>query len=183
MSGKKEDDAAGAGAGAGAGAESFADLIGETKDFDRRPAQAKNPTQKPRVLGIKAPRTKAAFRFPDPNEPRLAAADGVSDAQLHALRRAEPEPEERIDLHGLRRDAAGRLIASRIASARARDLRCVVVIHGRGQSSEGEEAVLRDSLPGWLSKAPCMSDVLAFAPAPNRLGGEGAMLVLLRRPK
>jgi DNA-nicking Smr family endonuclease len=73
------------------------------------------------------------------------------------------------------------LIASRIESARARGLRCVVLIHGRGRRSETGESVLRESVPGWLSKAPCATHVLAFAPAPKRLGGEGATLVLLRR--
>jgi DNA-nicking Smr family endonuclease len=171
--------------------ESFADLIGETKDIARGPAQAKTSTQKPRLFHEKSraadqsdssnAKTISGFRFPDPSEPGLGAASGVSDAQLLALRRSEPAPEERIDLHGLRREAAGRLIARRVESARARGLRCLILIHGRGRGSGTGEAVLRDSVPGWLASAPCANHVLAFAPAPNRLGGEGATLVLLRR--
>jgi DNA-nicking Smr family endonuclease len=171
--------------------ERFADLIGETKDIARGPARVKTPLQKPGALRNKGNRsdasdnsdqaTTSAFRFPETGEPGLGAAGGVSDAQLLALRRADPEPEERIDLHGLRREAAGRLVANRIESARARGLRCVVLIHGRGRRSETGESVLRESVPGWLSKAPCATHVLAFAPAPKRLGGEGATLVLLRR--
>ena len=162
--------------------ESFADLIGKTKDIARGPAQAKTTPYKPEALRARGSEaTTSAFRFPEPDEPRLGAANGVSDAQLLALRRADPEPEERIDLHGLRREAAGRLILSRIESARVRGLRCVALIHGRGQGSGTGEAVLRDAVPGWLSEAPCATHILAFAPAPNRLGGEGATLVLLRR--
>jgi len=121
------------------------------------------------------------FRWPDPDERRLAGASGVSDAQLFALRRGEPEPEERIDLHGVRREAAARLLRDRLESARSRALRCVIVIHGRGQHSGSGEAVLRDALPGWLSTGAAAKHVLAFAPAPDRLGGSGATLVLLRR--
>jgi DNA-nicking Smr family endonuclease len=163
--------------------ESFANLIGATRKIIGGPALAKTTKPKPKVSsGRQNPPDANAFRFPDPDEARLGAAHGVSDSQLFALRRGDPEPEERIDLHGLRRKEVRRLIATRLESAQARDLRCVVVIHGRGRGSESGDAVLRDSISGWLSKRPCAEFVLAFAPAPNRLGGEGATLVLLRRP-
>jgi DNA-nicking Smr family endonuclease len=162
--------------------ESFADLIGETKPISRGPALAARSSRHPRVPRMHPSDGPAStFRWPDPDESRLAGAPGVSDAQLFALGRGEPEPEERIDLHGLRSAAASRVLRDRIKSARARGLPCVVVIHGRGQGSETGEAVLRDALPGWLSSAACAKQVLGFAPAPNRLGGAGATLVLLRR--
>jgi DNA-nicking Smr family endonuclease len=169
--------------GKGDDSESFADLIGETKPIARGPARVERAAReasasRPRI----APTQTSAFRWPDADEPRLAGAPGVSDTQLFALGRGEPEPEERIDLHGLRLEAAGRVVADRIKSARARNLRCVVVVHGRGQRSGTGEAVLRDALPGWLSKSACAKHLLGFAPAPKRHGGDGAMLVLLRRP-
>ena len=172
MNGKDESDP-----------ESFANLIGATRKFERGPPLTKATKQKPKISsGRQNPPDVRAFRFPDPDEPRLGAANGVSDNQLFALRMGDPEPEERIDLHGLRQKQATRLIAIRLKSAQARGLRCVVVIHGRGRGSEMGDAVLRDSISDWLSKTPCAEFVLAFAPAPNRLGGEGATLVLLCRP-
>ena len=163
--------------------ESFAALIGETKPIDRGPARVEPPrrTRRPGDVGATGRRSAEAFRWPDPEVRHRAAAAGVSDAQLIALGRGEPEPEERIDLHGARRKTAGRLLASRIESARQRGLRCLIVIHGRGRGSATGEAVLRDALPDWLTTRPCAPHVLAFAPAPDRLGGEGATLVLLRR--
>jgi DNA-nicking Smr family endonuclease len=164
---------------------SFAELIGETKPISPGPARVERATPRSKISRPRASpesRTPAStFRWPDKEEPRLAAAPGVSDAQIFALGRGEPEPEEKIDLHGLRRDSVGRLLADRIASARARGLRCLVVIHGRGQRSGTGEAVLRDAIPGWLTKPACAKHLLGFAPAPNRHGGEGAMLVLLRK--
>ncbi len=163
--------------------KSFADLIGETKSLAHGPARAAEtkrtiPTPRPRSDQTRS----GSFRFPDPDECLLGAAEGVGHGQLLALKRGEPEPEENIDLHGLRRDAAARLVVSRLESARARHLRCVRVIHGRGQRSETGETVLRDALPAWLSEPPGGRHVLAFAPAPDQFGGPGATLVLLRRP-
>jgi DNA-nicking Smr family endonuclease len=159
---------------------SFADLIGETKPIARGKARVERAAQQKRPRRAhKSDTSTSSFHWPDPDEPRMAGAHGVSDAQLFALRRGEWESEERIDLHGLRSAAASRRLRDRIESARARGLRCVIVIHGRGQGSEGGEPVLRDALPGWLSNAACAKHVLGFAPAP--LGSAGAMLVLLRK--
>ena len=161
---------------------SFEDLMGGTTrrlgDSPERVAPTRST--RPRRSSSKSEASER-FRFPDPEDPFRAAAPGVSDAALFALGRGDPEPEERIDLHGARKDAAGRLLARRIESARSRGLRSVVVIHGRGQRSPGGEAVLRDALPGWLVRGATSKHVLAFAPAPDRLGGRGATMVLLRR--
>ena len=162
---------------------SFADLVSDDiRPIDRGPervlATASGKPPKPvKGSGSKGP----AFRWPEASERLRAAAPGVSDAQLLALGRGDPAPEERIDLHGTRRDQAKRLLAKRIESARAEGKRCVVVIHGRGQNSATGEAVLRDALPEWLTRGAIAKGVLAFAPAPDRLGGRGATLVLLRQ--
>jgi DNA-nicking Smr family endonuclease len=162
----------------------FADLVGETKPLKdgapRMPPATPDPARKQaRLSGRDAP--PSHFRWPDPEQPLLAGGGGVSDRQLQQLARGEPAPEERIDLHGVRADAAQRLLVQRLESARARGLRCVVLIHGQGKGSRSGQAILRERLPDWLSKPPVATSVFAFAPAPSRLGGEGATLVLLRR--
>jgi DNA-nicking Smr family endonuclease len=105
----------------------------------------------------------------------------VSDRQLRTLSRGEIEPEEQLDLHGVRSASAPALLARRLATARAGGCRCLRVIHGHGERSGSGESVLRDHLPDWLTSGRCAEHVLAFAPAPPRLGGTGATLVLLRR--
>jgi len=169
------------GAGDDDDANGFADLIGKIRPIARGPERVGPPGRRarPRSASPGEPQPRP-FRWPDPNERLRAAAPGVNDARLVALGRGDPEPEERIDLHGVRRGAAGRLIADRLESARRRGLRCVLVIHGRGQRSGSGEAVLREALPDWLSGGRCAKNVLAFTPAPKRLGGDGATLVLLR---
>ncbi len=181
-------------------AASFADLMSDTRRIQPGPQRvAVPPAASPAVarsLGAKsiqgvrsasgpdaATGTSriAAFRWPDPADRSRAAADGVSDITLFGLGRGEPAPDERIDLHGVRRDAARHLVAKRLGSARARGLRCVLIVHGHGKHSGSGETVLKEALPGWLSKRPCAESVLAFAPAPRNLGGEGATMVLICR--
>ena len=58
--------------------------------------------------------------------------------------------------------------------------RCVLVIHGRGNRSEGG-AVLKEALLEWLAEAPVVSQVLAFSSATGGHGGVGATYVLLRK--
>ncbi|MEM9174475.1 MAG: Smr/MutS family protein [Myxococcota bacterium] len=161
--------------------DDFADLFGGgTRRIDPGPKRVEPRTRPPVRTRPASGQAGPRFRWPDPDEPGCAAAEGVNDRQLLALRRGEPEPEERIDLHGARAETAGSLLARRIDQARGRGLRCVLVIHGRGKHSPLGEAVLKDGLPGWLTKGPTGHAVLAFAPAPDRLGGAGATVVLLR---
>ena len=163
--------------------EGFADLFGPSRPLKPSVDRAKLPRSTPGVPGRtpaeSSPETR--FRFPDPDQPRLAAASGVNDRQLRDLAQGRFEPEERVEMHGIRADAARRTLLPRIESACSRGLRCIVVIHGRGRHSNSGEAVLRDAIPDWLSNAPIGYFVLAFAPAPPGLGGDGATLVLLRR--
>jgi DNA-nicking Smr family endonuclease len=175
--------------------ERFADLVADARplpprrpdaDASRRPARiAARPRIRPDRAREGTTRADGAppstFRWPDPDERRLAAGPGISDALLQRLRRGEPEPEERIDLHGTRVDTARRLLAQRLASAQARGLRCVLLVHGRGRGSATDDAPLRDAVPDWLTRGGNAGRVLGFAPAPKPLGGEGATMVLLRK--
>ena len=171
--------------------ERFADLVGPLKPLRggpaRLPPKSAVPTGRDPGPGPGPSRHSEhpppPFRWPDPGERCLAAAPGVSDQQLQRLGRGEPAPGERIDLHGLRQDAAESLLGRRLEAARARGLRSVLVIHGIGRHSSSGGSVLRSALPDWLTGRSCRPQVLAFAPAPPRLGDRGATIVLLRRPR
>jgi DNA-nicking Smr family endonuclease len=161
----------------------FAELLSDVRPIDDGPERLRPARGQP-VAPKSAARGKSqqhAFRWPDPSDRHRATAPGVSDAVLLRLTRGDPAPEERIDLHGVRREGVARLLDRRFASARARGLRCLLVIHGRGTRSAGGESVLRERMPDWLSREPVAAHVLAFASAPERLGGAGATLVRLRR--
>ena len=161
----------------------FADLVGDAKRLDPGPPRVAERASTRRGVPRDSSKgeTPSAFRRPEPENHHLAAAPGVSGQQLTRLRHGEPEPEERIDLHGTRLAEAKRILAKRIESAVARGLRCLVIVHGVGKRSPTNEAVLRDAVPDWLTRGAIARQVLAFAPAPRRLGGDGATLVLLRK--
>jgi DNA-nicking Smr family endonuclease len=129
------------------------------------------PSPAPARLAMETTEGGAAGRAPD-----------VSAALLGALRRGEPRAEARVDLHGRKRDQALRAAETFLQRARAEGRRAVLVIHGRGNGSDGGEAVLRPALQAWLGSAEAArAGVMAFAPAPARDGGAGATLILLRR--
>jgi DNA-nicking Smr family endonuclease len=58
-----------------------------------------------------------------------------------------------------------------------RNLGCVRIIHGKGMRSGPGGPVLKDSVRLWLTQ---WDEVLAYASAGHRRGGDGAVCVLLR---
>jgi DNA-nicking Smr family endonuclease len=78
--------------------------------------------------------------------------------------------------HEFALEALGRFVRSR----RARGLRCVAVICGRGKNSPDGVSVLREATVQALAAAPAANEVDAFRTAPDDLGGAGALLVSLR---
>jgi DNA-nicking Smr family endonuclease len=56
-------------------------------------------------------------------------------------------------------------------------MRCVRVVHGKGNGSPGREPVLKGKVRSWLIQK---ADVLAFVQARGDEGGHGAVIVLLR---
>ena len=104
-------------------------------------------------------------------------SNGLSRMTLRKLRRGSWPVQDRLDLHGLHSDAARQLLQEFLHEAIQRELRCVLVIHGKGMNSPGGEAVLRKLSRHWLTQHP---NVLGYCDAPPKEGGSGAVLVLLK---
>jgi DNA-nicking Smr family endonuclease len=99
---------------------------------------------------------------------------------LRKLRRGVWAIQAQLDLHGLRRDAAREQLGAFVREAERHGLRCVRVIHGKGNGSPGREPVLKSKVKSWLVQK---SEVIAFTQARASDGGHGALLVLLRPAK
>jgi DNA-nicking Smr family endonuclease len=155
--------------------DDFASLMGDAKPLKRRKRLAAPSRPRPSEPEVAA----RAFVFPQPEEPLLAHASDCELRRFDELRRGRVAIDDRADLHGLRKVDARELLVSALRTAWDEAADCVLVIHGRGRSSESEP-VLKLALPEWLTTPPLATRVLAFAPAKQRDGGGGATYVLLR---
>jgi DNA-nicking Smr family endonuclease len=104
---------------------------------------------------------------------------GVQDAVMRRLRRGHYRIGAEVDLHGLNRTLAQIAVSEFLADCLDRGIRCVRIIHGKGNGSPNTGPVIKTLLDGWLRRR---RDVLAFCSARPVDGGTGAVYVLLRAP-
>lgn len=103
---------------------------------------------------------------------------GVQHRLFRDLQRGAIPPQSTLDLHGSRVAEARRALAEFIRDSAGRGLRCVRIIHGKGQRSAAQQPILKQKVNQWL---PQRREVLAFVSAPSRDGGTGVVYVLLSR--
>ncbi len=102
--------------------------------------------------------------------------EGIPRSVLRDLRRGRWVRQEKLDLHGMNRDQARLATAEFLRECRARGLRCVRIVHGKGIGSPGRDPVLKKLVQGWLVQR---REVLAFCQARAAEGGAGALVLLL----
>ncbi len=155
-----------------------------TADKSRAPA-AKVPASAPPLQGPKSEPAAAAA----PKASHVPREEDLDRQTARQLAKGRLEVEARLDLHGLRQRDAHAQLHRFLMQARARGLRHVLVITGKGAPAEPpvsfyeeeERGVLRNAVPRWLAEPDFAPLVVSFAPAPRRLGGDGALYVRLRR--
>jgi DNA-nicking Smr family endonuclease len=103
---------------------------------------------------------------------------GIQHKIKRKLRRGQIPYQATLDLHGMTSAEASKTLAQFIASCQQQDLRCVLVIHGKGYGSEETKPVLKNMLNQWLRNSPL---VAGFCSATPKDGGTGAAYVLLKR--
>ena len=113
----------------------------------------------------------------DSGEELVFLREGLSRQILRKLRRGHWVVQDHLDLHGMNREQAAAAVAEFLRECRARHLRCVRIVHGKGLGSRNREPVLKGKLRKWLV---VRDEVLAFCQAPAADGGSGAVLVLLK---
>lgn len=80
---------------------------------------------------------------------------------------------EAVDLHGCTVEEARFAVLQIIQMAKEENQNVIKIVHGKGP-----EAILKTYVNSWLRQH---RDVLAFVSAPEKQGGTGAVLVLLKR--
>jgi len=172
-------------------------------DRENRPGDhADPPAPKPKPKPHRAPSaalphfevgSKARGKPPGhdlkPSPGRKLAGDPLrmDEKAFRRMKRGKLKPEGKLDLHGMRTDAAHGALTRFILSAQASDKRLVLVITGKGKHRDDPgpmpvpRGVLRHQVPQWLSIPPLAQAVLQVTPAHLSHGGEGAYYVYLRR--
>jgi DNA-nicking Smr family endonuclease len=153
--------------------------VGAAPPAPRKPDRAGvGPTRKPA--------SPAPLRPPAP-----AATETLDAAWDRQISSGRISPDLVIDLHGLRREAARRLLYERVVSAAERGHRVILVITGKGSEPgpapadlmEGRPArgAIRADLPRWLGEEGLSTRIAAVRRAHPRHGGSGAAYLILKR--
>jgi len=169
------------------GSDLLRDLLGDVKplshnkiDPDTAP---KTPVQKTRQ--IKRSTTSGyAVRDYAPNigadEILCFARDGVQPKFMSQLKKGQYPIDTKVDLHGVTIDQAGMKLHQAINNALSQQMRCLLVVHGRGKGSFDNKPAIKAHVDLWLRDTPA---VLAFHSALPKHGGTGAVYVLLKRQR
>ncbi len=145
------------------------------------------PFRRPRRPRPLPPETTSATTSPaladmdiDTAEELLFVRPGVQKRVMRELQRGRIPPADSLDLHGLRVRQAQPVFIRFLKQAQQRQLRCVLIIHGKGRESTDNQPVLKQKTNQWLRQFPF---VLAFCSAAYFDGGRGATYVLLSRKR
>ena len=119
-------------------------------------------------------------------EPNIRHLEAASNHKR--VRRGKLQIDDTLDLHGLTQVAAQARLESFIIKSVRDNMRCVLVITGKGDSANlphdimrAPKGILRERLRDWLN-APNLKPMIAGISQANlRHGGSGAFYVLLKR--
>jgi DNA-nicking Smr family endonuclease len=165
---KRRDDAS--------DAEDFTNAMADVIPLAADP-RGRNPSRPPLVRAHRPAATSSPDdELDDPGED--FAAPGVDRREIRKLKRGAYPVQDRHDLHGMTAADACASAGRFIDTSRHSGHRCVCIVHGRGEHSEGKVPVLKGRVRACLKSH---RSVLAYAEAPRSDGGSGAVYVLLRK--
>ncbi|MHC5224677.1 Smr/MutS family protein [Ignatzschineria sp. LJL83] len=164
----------------------FRQTIGSVRKLKKQDDRIQHPRPKLRLKIRKALREDPNFQDlmsddtswinTDPMSEMRFARNGVSTRLLRALIQGKFQADDVIDLHGLTASEARDELQHFLYHALKQNFFCVKIIHGQGNSSKGDP-VIRGLIERWLK---LQIDVLAFANPPQKMGGRGVTLCILR---
>jgi DNA-nicking Smr family endonuclease len=160
-------------------------VTASVRPLRKKPVTPKSAPPKPAKHAAK-PAVKAPVIAPAPlRAPRnmplpVAPVKSFDKGEEQKLRKGPAEIDGRIDLHGMTQAEAYAALHRFIRHAVKNGRRTLLVITGKGRVGGG---VLRRQLPMWLEDGDLRGIVLAFTPAKQKDGGDGAFYIKLRKEK
>lgn len=104
--------------------------------------------------------------------------EAAADARLHdreELKRMKPQAH--IDLHGLTKDEAWERMNSFVSECVRRELKKILIIHGKGNHSNGSDPVLGPAVRMFIEQDKRLG---AYGHPDRNNGGNGATWVIIR---
>jgi DNA-nicking Smr family endonuclease len=155
--------------------------VGAARRGEQRPTppSAAGPAREPRPVGRGSTGAASVMRQTpalDPDRPI-----DLDRRTWLRLKRGQVIIEDTLDLHGQTQEQAHGRLGRFLSEAQAGRRRCVLVVTGKGRLEHG--GVLRHMVPRWLNEGGNRERVLAYCPAQRHHGGDGALYVLVRRPR
>jgi DNA-nicking Smr family endonuclease len=117
-----------------------------------------------------------------------ARQTGLDGSWERKLRSGQIAPDFTLDLHGHNLDSAHARLDSGMMQAHAMDARVVLLIAGKLRPVEAADrgsrrGAIRAKILDWLAAGPHGSAIAAVRKAHRRHGGEGALYLVLKRPR
>ena len=119
----------------------------------------------------------AGMIFVEPTGMLSYRTPGLQYGVFRKLKAGEYSPETWVDLHNHTVENAYKDVRKTIVRAIRKNMRCILIIHGKGEFSE-PKALLKSYVAHWLSHMP---EVLGYHTAMPYHGGAGSTYVLLKK--
>ena len=102
----------------------------------------------------------------------------ISTSKLSPFQKEKKNiPQGILDLHGYRLKTAKIILHNYIVNAYEKKIRNILIITGKGHNNRG---VLKKEVPLWLNDKTLINLLISYETAPNKFGGEGALLVRIK---
>ena len=112
-----------------------------------------------------------------------------ADIDRNTLKRFKKEEfgvDATLDLHGFTEEKAYVAVYNFVTSSYIAKKRCILIITGKGLPHQDEDVfaakgILKNSVPQWLQTDELRQLILTYIHPSAKLGGSGALYILLRR--
>jgi len=162
-----------------------------TKDIRKLP-ESRIPPIKPAVIPEirRSVNLAKAYRGEKLTDLNVGDTEYMDGSLAKRFKRCEIPVEGTLDLHGFREEEARTAVFDFVQKAYLTDKRCIIIITGKGLSRhETDDDIytpkgkLKECVPLWLNSRELRPLILSFIHPSAKLGGSGALYIMLRRKR
>lgn len=120
---------------------------------------------------------------------RVGDLSNMDGQTARRIKRCEYKIEGTLDLHGKTESIAYDCVFNFIKQSYLQNKRCVLIITGKGLSQNEENDIfsekgkLKERTPVWLNSEQLRPLILGFIHPTEKLGGSGALYIILRKKR